>query len=118
MKPWWNFWETGDQTFYARSGDRIYYFANIFSPTSFKDQIRIRWSFKTSRGWQKSDAIPISIVGGRDEGFRGFTFKENYQPGSWRVQLETTDGREIGRLYLSVKNDEDTTPREFEVEAR
>jgi hypothetical protein len=44
----------------------------------------------------------MQINGGRKDGFRGFSMKKNYQPGSWRIQVETTDGREIGRMYFDV----------------
>jgi hypothetical protein len=42
-------------------------------------------------------------VGGREEGFRGYGVKTNYQPGDWKVQVETADGREIGRIYFDVE---------------
>jgi hypothetical protein len=50
-----------------------------------------------------SDRIPLKIVGGRKEGFRGYGFKSNYEPGSWRAQVETNDGREIGRIYFDLE---------------
>ena len=28
--------------------------------------------------------------------------KSNYQPGDWKLQVETTDEREIGRIYFDV----------------
>jgi hypothetical protein len=46
---------------------------------------------------------PIRITGGRAEGFRGYGFKTKYSPGEWKVQIETTDGREIGRVYFDVE---------------
>ena len=46
--------------------------------------------------------IPIRIVGGREQGFRGYGVKSKYQPGEWKVQVETTDGREIGRMYFDL----------------
>ncbi len=116
-RPWWKFWQKGDQTFLARPGDRLFCFVRIFSPTRFEDEIRVRWlSYDARWGWKASDAIPIKIVGGREEGYRGYTFKSNYQPGDWRVQVETTDGRELGRIYFTVENDEGLEPRQFEVE--
>ncbi|HEX4922592.1 MAG TPA: DUF2914 domain-containing protein, partial [Bdellovibrionales bacterium] len=54
--------------------------------------------------------------GGREEGFRGFTFKQNYQPGDWRVKIETTDGREIGRITFEVVAADTVPVREFETD--
>lgn len=103
-RPLWRFWHNGDQAFSAQPGDRVYVFFRIFSPTRFADQVVMRWSRRDeARGWQPSDAIPINIVGGREQGFRGYGVKSNYQPGRWRVQVETTDGREIGRVYFTVE---------------
>ena len=53
------------------------------------------------------------LVGGRVEGFRGFGTKSNYQPGDWKVQIETTDEREIGRVYFNLEIAPDE-PRTFE----
>ena len=55
-------------------------------------------------GWALQDTIPIGILGGREQGFRGYGTKTRFQPGSWKVQIETTDAREIGRIYFSVEN--------------
>jgi hypothetical protein len=103
LKPDWKFWESGDQSFEARPGDKIYCFAQIFSPTRFKGKLFVRWQHRDPQhGWQSWDAIPLSVVGGREEGFRGYTVKTNYTPGDWRVSIETADGREVGRLGLTV----------------
>ena len=101
--PRWKFWANGDQRFEARPGEKIYCFVQIFSPTRFKDQLYVRWQHRDPRmGWQSWDAIPLNIVGGRDEGYRGYTIKGNYQPGDWRVSIETLDGREVGRIGLEI----------------
>jgi len=112
-RPWWRFWENGDQTFYARPGDSIVAFVRVFAPTGFRDEFRIRWLLRTPRGWEKQDSIPITVAGGRDQGFRGYTVKANYQPGHYRIQVETTDAREVGRLYMDVHPDAETGPREL-----
>ena len=113
-RPWWKFWQNGDQDFYARSGDKIHLFAKVFSPVNFEDTITAHWLLKTEKqGWLSQDRIPFTIKGGRDDGFRGYTYKSNYQPGNWRVQLETNDGRELGRIYFTVTTDTDTDEREF-----
>jgi hypothetical protein len=103
-RPWWRFWHHGDQWFRAQPGDRVVVYFRVFSPARFADQVRMRWYLKPEgRGWALQDTIPINIVGGRELGFRGYGFKTNYQPGDWKVQVETTDGREIGRVYFKLE---------------
>ncbi len=102
-KPWYVFWQNGDQEFLAQRADKIYVAFRVFSPTRFSDQVIVRWYWKDNRaGWLLQDSIPIKIVGGRQEGFRGYGTKSNYQPGKWKVQIETTDDREIGRVYFNL----------------
>jgi hypothetical protein len=115
-RPFWRFWHHGDQDFLAQPGDKVYVFFRIFSPTRFSDQVTMRWYWKDApRGWSLQDSIPINIVGGREQGFRGYGVKSNYQPGDWKVQVETTDGREIGRVYFSLASAAEE-PRDFDVD--
>lgn len=113
-RPWWKFWQHGDQDFVAQKSDKIYVAFRIFSPARFSDQVRMIWYWRDNRlGWIPQDSIPIRIVGGREEGFRGYGVKSNYQPGKWKVQVETEDGREIGRIYFTLELSEEV-PRSFE----
>jgi hypothetical protein len=114
-RPLWRFWHNGDQAFRAQPGDQVYVYFRIFSPTRFSDQVLMRWYRKGPRGWSLSDSIPINIVGGREQGFRGYGVKSNYEPGEWKVQVETTDGREIGRVYFRLETAPEA-PRTFVVE--
>jgi hypothetical protein len=115
-RPPWRFWHNGDQEFVARPDDKVYVFFRVFSPTRFSDQVLMRWYWKDeARGWTLQDSIPIKIVGGREQGFRGYGFKTNYQPGAWKVQIETTDSREIGRVYFDLQLGPEW-PREFEID--
>jgi hypothetical protein len=100
----WKFWESGAQTFVKRPNDEVYFFARVFAPKGFQDQIFTVWKFKDPRqGWVQSDKIPISLLGGREEGFRIYSKKKNLQNGNWRVEVQTSDSREIGRLYFEVQ---------------
>ncbi|MEK7234334.1 MAG: DUF2914 domain-containing protein, partial [Elusimicrobiota bacterium] len=55
------------------------------------------------------------ITGGRDAGWRGFTVKAKHRPGRWRVEIVTSDGRELGRINLIVAPDNSTAPRESRI---
>jgi hypothetical protein len=112
-RPGWRIWHNGDQWFRAQPGDRVYVYFRVFSPSRFADQVQVRWYLhEGERGWTLQDTIPIKIVGGREEGFRGYSAKSKYQPGEWRVQVETTDAREIGRIYFSLESVQQS-PRSF-----
>jgi hypothetical protein len=105
-RDWWRFWHHGDQAFHAQPGDKVYVFFRIVSPARFADEVQLRWYWRAGGGiggWALQDTIPINIVGGREQGFRGYGFKSNYQPGQWKAQVETTDGREIGRIYFDLE---------------
>lgn len=102
-KPWWKFWQNGDQNFNSEPGDAVYFFAKIFSPGRFADSIFLNWQLKDAKvGWKSSDRIAMHVTGGRKGGFRGFSRKKNFESGEWRVKVETSDGREIGRYYFDV----------------
>lgn len=114
--PWWRFWQEGDQTFEAEPGDKIYVFFRMFSPERFSDQVRMSWFYKDPKqGWIKADSVPIRVVGGRNEGFRGYGFKSNFMPGKWRVAIETVDELEIGRISLFVEIIPENTVRNWQI---
>lgn len=117
-RPAWRFWHNGDQKFLAQPGDKIYVYFRIFSPARFSDQVLMRWYWKDNTGsWKLQDSIPIKILGGRQQGFRGYGMKSNYQPGDWKLQVETTDEREIGRVYFDVAIAPEA-PRDFEIDTQ
>jgi len=116
-RPAWRVWHNGDQDFVAQPGDRVFVFFRVFSPTRFADEVRMRWFLRQEHGWVPQDTIPIKITGGRAEGFRGYGFKSKYQAGEWKVQIETTDGREIGRVYFTLETVA-TSPRAFQVDVQ
>lgn len=105
----WKFWQNGAQSFISRPGDKIVIFTQISSPSRFQDQVIYHWQLYSRKlGWVTQDRIPISIKGGREKGFRGYGVKQNYTTGEWRVLVETTHGREIGRIYFDVEKTEET----------
>lgn len=110
-KPWWKFWKEGDQEFIAEPNDEIYFFAKISSPSGFADEIYLHWfTYNERLGWQSTDRVKMSVRGGRSDGYRGFSSKKNFSDGEWRVKVETTDGREIGRIYFVVKKVDQPNP--------
>jgi hypothetical protein len=116
--PWWRFWKNGDQDFVAQEGDSIFVFVSVFSPARFSDSVVLHWQYDDPReGWKTTDRIPMKISGGREGGYRGFASKQKYTPGDWRILVETTNHREIGRLGFQVRLEEQPYPdRYFDTE--
>lgn len=115
-RPIWKFWQRGAQSFVAQPGDKVFCFASVFAPTFFRDQIKMEWWYGTGAGWSRTDSIPMQISGGNDRGFRGYTFKGNYDPGDWQIRVVTSDDRELGRIYFSVEKNAQPETREMKLE--
>jgi hypothetical protein len=105
QRKWWRIWDSSDEHFLYKPGDKVYFFTRIFAPRGFEDKVYVKWMKYTSSGWQQSDRIPLSIIGGRGKGFRGYTYKSYVTPGEWRVLVETSGGLEIGRLSFEIFED-------------
>jgi hypothetical protein len=113
--PSWALWRRDSRPFERREGDRLHYFARVFAPSRFRHRVMIRWElFDPARGtWATTDRIPLNIVGGRAEGFRGTAVKSNFMPGRWRVTAETEAGRAIATLSFRVEEDTGTGERQW-----
>ncbi|HKN86172.1 MAG TPA: DUF2914 domain-containing protein, partial [Nitrospiraceae bacterium] len=91
----------------------VYCFTAVFAPVDLKTTVYHRWQHRmgspgkpAGKGdFSTTDRIPIRISGGREGGYRGYTIKQHVQPGEWRVDVETDDGRVIGRVRFRVEPD-------------
>lgn len=115
QKSFWRFWENSDETFLARAGDKVFLFIRLFAPGGLEQKIYVVYQRKVNGEWKSSDKIPIRITGGREGGFRGMTYKENYVPGDWRVLIMTGNDLEVGRLGFQIIEDKSTNERDWNV---
>ncbi len=113
---WPYFLSEANDDFNARAGDKIYYFAQIYSPARISDEVVIHWYQKNRKNdWELMDKIPLQTRGGRELGFRGFATKSNYTAGSWKIEARTSSGIEISRLYFNVHLTDDISERNFKI---
>ena len=101
------FWRDHKLKFNFTSEERVYVFSSIFAPTDLKESMLHRWSWynDTTNEWSVVEDIPFDITGGRDGGFRGYTYKENVRPGIWQVEVLTDDELLLGVIDFEIVMD-------------
>lgn len=88
--------------FLYAEGDKAMAIFKLVAPPFFEEDLVLIWQIKNQDKWEDTDRILIKLQGGRKEGFRGSTEKIHMRAGTWRVRLETIDGREISNLKFKV----------------
>jgi hypothetical protein len=83
---------------------RLFVYSAVFAPRGLHARIVHEWQWQASGGaWATQQRVPVAISGGREEGFRLYTFKTAPKPGQWRVNILSEDGRAIGRVRFAVE---------------
>ncbi|NQU83116.1 MAG: DUF2914 domain-containing protein [Parcubacteria group bacterium] len=102
--PWYLFFKDFNPTFHWVPGTKVYSYSSVFAPTKLNTKISHRWSYYDERKgeWTVLDTLPYTIVGGRDGGYRGYSFKSNMMAGEWRVDIITERGQLLGRMNFDV----------------
>ncbi|MEK7613396.1 MAG: DUF2914 domain-containing protein [Patescibacteria group bacterium] len=100
-----HFFTVQGKTLRLAQGEDAYLFSAVFAPARIDANIVHRWEFfdLTSGQWHAKNEVGFSIVGGRDLGYRVFSYTEDPVPGRWRVSVATTKGQVIGRAYVFVE---------------
>jgi len=106
-RKWYEVWKRSENPFPA--DEPIYCFTAVFAPVALDTTVYHHWYFRSnsSKPFSHADKIPIKISGGRDGGYRAYSFKQRLDPGDWRVDVETEDGRIVGRVSLRVEQQND-----------
>lgn len=94
--PWWVFWRRISKELHVQPGERIYCVSAVFAPRGLDTRLYHRWSrYDADRGWVTTSHIGFGLSGGREGGYRGYTWKQNLAPGEWKVSVETENGRTV-----------------------
>jgi len=89
-QTFWDFFKSY-KLFHEVAGQPVYVFTSIFAPTNLNVQVIHDWQHydETSRKWQSIEKMSLSIIGGRDGGFRTYSIMTVSQSGLWRVDVTT-----------------------------
>jgi hypothetical protein len=103
-QKWYQFFKNDDSEFHYQETDSVFCFASVFAPTRLTKQIAHEWQFysEVRNEWIVTDRTVYRLTGGRDGGYRGYTFKKNVEMGEWRVDIITNDDQILGRIKFDI----------------
>lgn len=109
---WYEFFKDADEEFHYTEGDTVFCFAAVFAPTDLNTRIHHHWQMYNEKQdkWLTTDRLNYKISGGRDGGYRGYTFKKNVSPGLWRIDVETAREQLLGRISFEIIGDSTRYP--------
>lgn len=111
IAPWYRAYLPFDQRLHLVSGQDLYAYTAIFAPTGLSTRIVHEWQYHDPElGWQTKSTVGFVISGGADKGFRGYSIKNDPEPGEWRVTVLTSSGKIIGRLNFRVSEVSERAP--------
>lgn len=84
---------------FSAGAPRLYAWFAVTLPAIYRQGINFQWYHQ---GRAAGRPIPSSVVGGRKEGFRTWSFLGAPAPGDWRVDLLTDAGQLICRQSVAV----------------
>lgn len=110
---WYVFWRDHRLKFIHRPDRNVYIFSSIFAPTDIEKLIFHRWKWynENTGEWETIEDIGYEITGGRDEGYRGYTYKSNVKPGLWKVEVMTKEELVLGIIDFEIIIDSSLQPR-------
>ncbi|PIR47124.1 MAG: hypothetical protein COV07_00410 [Candidatus Vogelbacteria bacterium CG10_big_fil_rev_8_21_14_0_10_45_14] len=107
--PWYMPFRRESKVFHRYESSPVYAYSAIYAPTRIGTTVEHRWYTKSEDNWKLVSSIPIVIHGGRDGGYRGYSFKSNITDGKWRVDVVTARGQLLGRIVFTIQKT-DTQP--------
>ncbi len=103
-KSWTDYFKFYNTVHY-KSGETLYVYSAVFSPTDLNTSIVHDWQYfdEAKNRWISVIRAVVPIVGGRENGYRLYSSNTHVFPALWRVDIETKRGQVIGRIKFRVE---------------
>jgi hypothetical protein len=94
------------RTVHVEPGKPVIVFGAVFAPVDLNTTTYYVWQHYDDEhsNWDTVQRLTNTLRGGRDKGYRNYSYKTNLDPGLWRVDVVSVDGRLIGRTEFNVVN--------------
>ena len=103
-EPWYSHYLPHTTVFHHTPDGIAYAYSAVFAPSGVSTVILHEWQrYDAASGeWVTASTVRFPIVGGRDGGYRGYSFYKDVSEGKWRVNVITQYGQLIGRISFTV----------------
>lgn len=100
----WRQYFTLYPNFHKSSLAPVYAYSAIFSPSNLDITILHEWQHydEIQDKWLTKSTINLSVVGGREKGFRTYSVRSNLTLGKWRVNIKTEQNQVIGHIRFNL----------------
>lgn len=102
-----SFWQAlvPGQALHIKSTQRIYVYTAIFAPVKLQTTIFHDWQYYNAqkKEWISKDMVSFTIIGGRKEGYKGYSWRGGVAPGAWRIYVKNQRGQVLGRIKFNVE---------------
>lgn len=98
--------------YHMSSGDDgVYFFSAVGAPAQLTAPLSHVWEYydPVSKRWQEKTIISFTLAGGRENGYRAYSHKENVTEGLWRVTVKVDDKRIVGRVKFYITQGEEVS---------
>lgn len=100
------------QTLHMQPGGKVYCYTAIFAPAKLTTTIFHHWQYydKKQKKWIEKGRPSFQITGGRQEGYKGYSWHSQLTEGSWRIYVKNQRGQVLGKIRFTVEQI-DQTPK-------
>ena len=113
-EPWYLDYIPHTRMFHHSPGETVYAYSAVFAPSGISTVILHEWQkYDAATGeWLTKATVRYPIIGGRDGGYRGYSFIKDVSAGKWRVNVVTQYGQLIGRISFTIVDVDVPVPQE------
>jgi hypothetical protein len=92
----------------SEADNGVYFFSAVSAPALLTAPLSHVWEYYDpgTQQWQEKTVISFTLAGGREDGYRAYSHKENITEGLWRVTVKVDDKRIVGRMKFYITNGE------------
>ena len=86
----------------------VYFFSSVGAPGELIAPLSHVWEYydESSKKWIEQGTISFTIEGGRESGYRAYSYKKNIPEGLWRVIVKVDSKRIVGQKKFLVTKTE------------